>query len=421
MLYDNAQLLWLYSDTALATGEPMFARIACETANWVVREMQAPNGGYYATLDADSEGEEGKFYVWTTDELRQHLSAEEWSVVEQRYGLKGDGNFEGKWHLNVRTERPEIAKALELSVPRVDELLAGAHAKLLQVREQRVRPGRDEKILTSWNGLMIRGMARSGRLLARSEFVRSAQRALDFLRAQLWRDGRLLAMAKDGRAHLNAYLDDYVFLLDGLLELLQARWRTADLELAQALADAVLAHFEHKEGGGFYLTSDDHEKLIYRPIPTYDDAVPSGNGVAALSLLRLGHLLGEPRYLEAAERTLKALHASIAHAPSAHGTLLLALEEYLFPTQTIVLRGKPEALRPWVARCQQSYAPRRQTYAIPLDVEALPSILSERKPQGEVTAYVCTGHSCGAPITDLEQLDEALKGNEAPVPVTSNT
>jgi uncharacterized protein YyaL (SSP411 family) len=205
-----------------------------------------------------------------------------------------------------------------------------------------------------------------------------------------------------------------------LLELLQARWRAADLELAQALADAVLAHFENREGGGFYLTSDDHERLIYRPIPTYDDAVPSGNGVAAFSLLRLGHLLGEPRYLDAAARTLKALHASIAHAPSAHGTLLLALEEYLFPTQTIVLRGSPEASQPWVARCQQAYAPRRQTYAIPLDVQTLPSILSERKPLGEVTAYVCTGHSCGAPITDLAQLDEALKGNEALVPSSNS-
>ncbi|MDX1489057.1 MAG: thioredoxin domain-containing protein, partial [Acidiferrobacterales bacterium] len=380
MLYDNAQLLWLYSDTAIATGEPIFARIACETANWALREMQAPNGGYYSTLDADSEGEEGKFYVWTTEELQQRLSAEEWSVVESRYGLKGAGNFEGKWHFNVRMEISDVAAALGLSAPRVSELLESAHAKLLQARERRVRPARDEKILTSWNGLMIRGMAKTGRLLARTEFVHSAERALDFLRAELWHDGRLFATAKDGRAHLNAYLDDYVFVLDGLLELLQVRWRSTDLELAQALADAVLAHFENKKNGGFYLTSDDHEQLIYRPIPTYDDAVPSGNGVAAFSLLRLGHLLGEPRYLDAAERTLKALHASITHAPSAHGTLLSAVEEYLFPTQTIVLRGAPEALQPWVARCQQSYAPRRQTYAIPLDVEPLPAILKEHKP-----------------------------------------
>ncbi len=421
MLYDNAQLLWLYSDAAIATGEPAFARIACDTASWVVREMQATDGGYYSTLDADSEGEEGKYYVWTTDELQQCLSPEEWSVVEARYGLKGAGNFEGKWHLNVRMETPEIAQGLELDLPRVGDLLESAHAKLLRVREQRVRPGRDEKILTSWNGLMIRGMARTGRLLGRSEFVRSAEQALDFVRAKLWRDGRLLATSKDDRAHLNAYLDDYVFVLDGLLELLQARWRTTDLELALRLADAVLAHFENKELGGFYLTSDDHEKLIYRPIPTYDDAVPSGNGVAAFSLLRLGHLLGEPRYLDAAERTLKALHASITHAPSAHGTLLSAMEEYLFPTQTIVLRGAPEALRPWVERCQQSYAPRRQTYAIPLDVEGLPSILGERKPGGQVTAYVCTGHSCDAPITDLGRLDAALKSNEAPVAVASST
>jgi uncharacterized protein len=416
MLYDNAQLLWLYSDAAMASAEPLYRRIALETAHWVMREMQAPAGGYYSTLDADSEEEEGKFYVWSKEELRQLLSAEEWSVLESRYGLRAAANFEGKWHLNVRAELAAVAQNLKLSVERAGALLERARAKLLRAREQRTRPGRDEKILASWNGLMIKGMARAARLLEQPELLASAERARDFLRNELWQEGRLLATAKDGRARLNAYLDDYVFLMDGLLELLQARWRAADLEWLQALAEVVLTHFENKEQGGFYFTSDDHEQLIYRPVPTYDDAVPSGNGVAAHVLLRLGHLLGEPKYLAAAERALKALHPSITHAPSAHGTLLLALEEYLSPTQTIILRGKSEDMQPWVRRCNRFYAPRRQSFAIPLDAEPLPAMLALRKSLAPVTAYVCTGHSCSAPLMALDALDAQLAPEEAPVP-----
>ncbi|MFQ5935785.1 MAG: thioredoxin domain-containing protein [Acidiferrobacterales bacterium] len=419
MLYDNAQLLGLYSDCALATGDSLFPRVMAETAAWVMREMQAPEGGYYSTLDADSEGEEGKYYVWRTEELQQLLAPEQWSVVQSRYGLKENGNFEGQWHLNVQAHLDGVAKVLGLSPERVHDLLASAHDKLLQAREQRVRPGRDEKVLASWNALMIKGMVKAGRVLARDDLIASAERALEFLRRELWQDGRLLATAKDGRARFNAYLDDYVFLMDGLLELLQARWRDEDLKLLQALAEAVLKHFEDRERGGFYFTSDDHEKLIYRPMATYDDAVPSGTGVAALTLLRLGHLVGEFRYLDAAERTVKALYASITQAPSAHGTLLLAVEEVLFPTETIVLRGEPEAVRPWLARANQFYAPRRQTFAIPPDAKDLPGILAERESRATVTAYVCAGHSCLEPITDFRQLDDALKANEAGAPVAS--
>jgi hypothetical protein len=414
MLYDNAQLLCLYGDAAIASGEPLYRRIALETAHWVMREMQAPAGGYYSTLDADSEGEEGKFYVWTSGELQQLLSPEEWSVVEARYGLNTAANFEGKWHLNVRAELDKVAQDRKLSLQRTGELLESAHGKLLRARAQRIRPGRDEKILASWNGLMIKGMAHAARLLGEPELIASAERARDFLHTELWQGERLLATAKDGRARFNAYLDDYVFLMDGLLELLQARWRGADLEWLQALAEVVLTHFENKEQGGFYFTSDDHERLIYRPIPTYDDAVPSGNGVAAHVLLRLGHLLGESRYLAAAERALQALYPSINHAPSAHGTLLLALEEYLFPTQTIILRGKSEDMQPWLERCNRSYAPRRQSFAIPLDAEPLPAMLALRKPLAPVTAYVCAGHSCLAPLTELNALDKELALAEAP-------
>ncbi len=418
MLYDNAQLLRLYADAALATGSELFRRVAAETAGWVMREMQDPEGGYYSTLDADSEGEEGKFYLWTQPALAQALEPEELKAVEERYGLQGEGNFEGQWHLNVQRSVSEVGEALGVPAARAAELLERARAKLLAVRARRVRPGRDEKILTSWNALMIKGMARAGRLLGEPMLIHSAERALAFVTRTLWRGERLLATVKDGRAHLNAYLDDYVFLADALLELLQARWRVAELELARALMEVVLARFQ-APGGGFYFTADDHERLVYRPIPTHDDAVPSGNGVAAHVLLRLGHLLGEPRYLDAAEGTLKVLHNEMTHAPSANGSLLLALEEQLWPTQTIVLRGEPSELASWLARCNRYYAPRRLTIAIPNGVAPLPGLLAERRDSGKMTAYVCTGTSCLAPITALDELEGVLRRSEAPPPILS--
>lgn len=208
---------------------------------------------------------------------------------------------------------------------------------------------------------MIRGMAIAARHLERPEYAASAERALDFIRATLWRDGRLLATCKDGRAHLNAYLDDYVFLIDGILELLQVRWRDGDLAFALELAEVVLGHFQASDGG-FFFTGDDHEALIQRPKPLTDDATPSGNGVAATVLGRLGHVLGEPRFLEAAERTLIALWAGIEQNAYACAALLLATEEYLAPIQTIVLRGAAVALGDWHQSCARPYAPRRLTF-----------------------------------------------------------
>ena len=234
----------------------------------------------------------------------------------------------------------------------------------------------------------------------------------EFVRAQLWRDNRLLATTKDGKAHLNGYLDDYVHLMDGGLALLQARFRAADLDFIRDLADTVLARFEDKTRGGFYFTSDDHERLLQRPKPAGDDAIPSGNGVAAQALLRLGHLLGETRYLDAAEHTLMALGGAVAQYPSAHCGLLLALDEYLNPPQTIVLRGAPDALRSRHARCGTRYAPGRTALAIPSDVTNLTGLLAERRVQGNITAYLCSGHACQAPVSTFEEFEKALHASE---------
>ncbi len=417
MLYDNAQLLPLYADAALALHDPLFRRIALDTAAWVMRDMQSPAGGYYSSLDADTEGHEGRYYVWQREEVKQLLSPEEYAVVAPHYGLDRPPNFENEaWNLHVFQDADTLAKHLHLEPVQIEARLASARRKLNAARALRVTPGRDEKILTAWNGLMIKGMAHAGRLLGRDVCIDSAARAVDFVRAQLWRDGRLLATHKDGKSHLNAYLDDYAFLMDGVLELLQARWRDSDMQFLVQLADTLLAHFEDREQGAFYFTADDHEKLIHRPKPASDEAIPAGNGVAAQVLLRLGHLLGDTRYLDAAERTLKALYQDMARYPSGHNALLNALEEYHTPAQTVVLRGTREAMQPWIVRCQQRYAPRRVLLAIPGSATTLPGVLAERVAKNTVTAYVCAGHTCSAPITARAELDQALETTEASLP-----
>ena len=421
MLYDNAQLLPLYTDAALALHDPLFQRIALDTAAWVMHDMQSPEGGYYSSLDADTEGHEGRYYVWQRDEIRQRLSPEEYAVVAPHYGLDRPPNFESEaWNLHVFEDTDALADTLHLEPAQIAMRLASARRKLNAARLLRVAPGRDEKILTAWNGLMIKGMAHAGRLLGRDDCIASATRAVDFLRAHLWRYGRLLATHKDGKSHLNAYLDDYAFLMDGVLELLQARWRDSDMQFLIELAEALLTHFEDREQGGFFFTADDHEKLIHRPKPAGDEAIPAGNGVAALVLLRLGHLLGETRYLDAAERTLKALYRDMARYPSGHNALLNALEEYHTPAQTVVLRGSQDALQSWITRCQQRYAPRRVLLAIPEDAHYLPGVLAERVAKDTVTAYVCAGHACAAPITMLAELDAALQTTEASVPMAGS-
>lgn len=408
MLYDNGPLLALYAQAHAATGNPLFARIAHETAEWVMREMQSPEGGYYSTLDADSEGEEGKFYVWTRDQVRG-LLAEDYALFARRFGLDREPNFEGHYHLHVFTSSTELAQAFALTEPAVIEKLDQARATLKALRDQRIWPGRDEKILTSWNGLMMRGMAIAARHLEAPSYAASAERALDFIHTTLWREGRLLATYKDGKAHLNAYLDDYVYLIDGILELLQVRWREGDLAFAIELAEVVLKHFQDPDGG-FFFTSDDHETLIQRPKPVSDDAMPSGNGIAATVLGRLGHLLGETGYLEAAAETLESLWSVIEQNAHACTALLLATEEYLFPGETLVLRGDPETLALWQQRCARPYAPRRLCFPVPNDALQLPGVLADRIPRGTGTAYLCRGAQCEAPITTLAELEQRVSG-----------
>ncbi|HEY2145021.1 MAG TPA: thioredoxin domain-containing protein, partial [Steroidobacteraceae bacterium] len=262
MLYDNAQLLCEFARACLATGEALFARVAGETADWTLRDMRSPLGGFYSSLDADSQGIEGKFYVWNQAEVQALLTAQEYAALAPRFGLNREANFEGEWHLHTHDSIEAIAGLLNESTAAIHSRIESARAKLLKARNLRVWPARDEKILTSWNALMIKGLGIASRVLHRPDLAEAAFAAVDFARHHLWRDGRLLAAYKDGRAHLPAYLDDYAFLVDALLELLQTRWRSSDLAFARQLADVLLAQFENSDDGGFFFTAKDHEALI---------------------------------------------------------------------------------------------------------------------------------------------------------------
>jgi uncharacterized protein YyaL (SSP411 family) len=305
MLYDNGWLLRLYADAWAITRDPLFKRVCEETAAWVMREMQSPEGGYYSSLDADSEGHEGKFYVWTPAEVSALLTPAEYKLVAAVYGLDHAPNFEDThWHFGVAFSHETVAKDQGIDVDVARRMLDSARAKLLAARDKRVRPGRDEKILASWNALMIGGMAHAARVLGKPEWLASSRRALDFIRREMWRDGKLLATAKDGRAHLDAYLDDHAYLLAALLEVMQAQFDPRDLEWATKLGRVLLGEFLDPVNGGFFFTSHDHETLIHRPKPGPDNATPSGNAVAALSLNRLSFLTGETKFSEAAAGTL---------------------------------------------------------------------------------------------------------------------
>ncbi len=403
MLYDNGPLLRLYSDMWLIDRRPLYARAAAETAVWVMREMQAPAGGYYSTLDADSEQVEGKFYVWTPHAIKTALSVEEYEVVALHYGLDAPANFEHKeWHLQVVTALEDVARKLALPLAQVEALLDSSRARLLARREQRPRPARDEKILTGWNALMIRGMAHGARVFEEAHWLLSARRAADFIHAHLWRDGRLLASFKDGKADLNAYLDDYAFLLDALLELMQADFQPADLAWARELAEVLLAKFEDREHGGFFFVSHDHERLLQRAKIGARNDTPSGNSVAAFALDRLGHILGEPRYSVAAHRTVLAFSQLLEQQPEAHGMLGLALDEQLKPPTLVVLSGNADS-RAWQSALSTRYLPHVITLAIPDGTIDVPPTL--KKPGGaSVKAWVCQGVTCLPPITDIETL-----------------
>lgn len=317
MLYDNAQLLYLYSQVFKIYPDMNLDEIIRDSAQWVMTKMQAPEGGYYSSIDADSEKQEGKFYVWDINEVKNLLSAEEFSIVESHYGLNHPANFEGHWHFY-------IAEPLEVLGPEKNDLLQSAKKKLFAAREKRIAPGIDTKILTGWNALMIKAMLTAGYLCNESAWIDSANRALNYIEENLWKNQRLLATNSATHSRM-AYLDDYAFLIDALLTAYQYSHDKKQLDFAIELADNMIKHFEDQQAGGFFFTADDHETLIYRPKSFMDEAIPSGNAIAAKVLLMLGQLTADSRYTKSAEKTVKAGWPLLTQYPAEHAELLMSL------------------------------------------------------------------------------------------------
>jgi uncharacterized protein YyaL (SSP411 family) len=395
MLYDNAQLLPLYANCNRAD-------VAHGILAWLVREMTAASGGFYAALDADSEHEEGRFYVWQRDEVRALLDDREFAVAARHYGFDRPPNFEDKaWNPVVAMTPGDVAVELGIAVETARTHLSSARQKLFATRERRVRPGLDDKVLTAWNALAISGIARTVRTLGAPPLLGLAENALDNLYNAAWHDGRLYAKAGADAARFPGYLDDHALLLDALIEMLQCRWSERDMAWAVVLAEALLERFEDREHGGFFFTAHDHERLIQRPKPFTDEALPSGNGVAAHALLRLGHLVGETRYLDAAERALRAGFSSMRQMPLACCILLRALNDFMHPRTHVVVRfdGAAEEST-WRAAIADRANRRCDVYFIARDTGKLPGTLAAQAHASGGVAYVCRGMRCEPPVSD---------------------
>jgi uncharacterized protein YyaL (SSP411 family) len=414
MLYDNALLSSLYLHTYLVTGNPFYRRVAEETLDYVAREMTSPQGGFYSTQDADSEGVEGKFYTWTPAEIEAALPSEDAALFKRYYDVTERGNFEGKNILHVARDEQTVAADAGVSVERLREALQLGRQTLFALREQRVHPGRDEKILTAWNGLMLRSFAEAARYLDRADYLGIATRNAEFLLANLVQDGRVLRTYKDGRAHLNGYLEDYAFLADGLLALYEADFQPRWFAQARRLMDEAIALFADEQHGGFFDTGSDHETLISRPKDIMDNATPSGNSVATGVLLHLAAFTGEDAYRERAIEYLRALADIMAQHPQAFGHLLCALDFSLSPVKEIAISGDPQQAetRTLLHVINSRYRPNQVlACASPQNLEAaqIVPLLADRPAKDEKpTVYVCQHFTCLAPVTTAEELERLL-------------
>ena len=444
MLYDNAQLARAYLHAWQITGDATFRHIVAETLDYVLREMTSPEGGFYSTQDADSEGHEGKFFLWTPAEVTTLLAPEDARVFCAYYDVTARGNFrEGGPAANIlHTPRPPevVARDLGASPERLAQAAARGRAILFAAREQRIHPGRDDKILAEWNGLMINAFAEAGAALDRSDFIAAAERAAEFVLGRMSESANerinesqiancsgqqsaicnlqsaihLFRTYKDGRAHLNAYLEDYAAVALGLLGLYQVTCELHWLEMAVALAETIIARFGDGAAGGFFQTATDHEQLIARRKDFVDNAVPSGNALAVELLLRLGKLLDRSDFPERAAATLRLMADAMGQQPLAFGRLLCTLDFYLNPGQEIAIIGDPAAAetRALVAEVWRRYLPNGVlACAAPGDVTAqtiIPLLTARPQIGGRPTAYVCRNYACNLPVTEPAALAEQL-------------
>ena len=414
MLYDNAILVPVYLHAYQLTGKDLYRRVAIETLEWVAREMSDIDGGFYSSLDADSEGVEGKFYVWSLEELQRLLGPEDARLVAEYFGATARGNFEGTNILHLPRTIDVVAQRAGVEIERIGEALDRGRVILFAAREERVRPGRDEKVLTAWNGLMIRAFAEAATILGDDGYRVRAEDAANFLLRRLRReDGRLLRSYKDGQSKLLGYLEDYAFLADGLLALYEATFAPRWLEEAQSLAEATIGLFWDAESGTFYDTGSDHETLIARPKTIFDNAIPSGSSVALEVLQRLATIYDRPSWRERTERVLVGMREPMQRHPTGFGRLLSALDFALATPQEVAIVGSlgfgdTSAL---LATVRSRFRPNT-VLAVrePGTREAIqPALLRSRNlVEGRATAYVCERYACQRPVTTPRELAAQL-------------
>ncbi|CAG0989130.1 hypothetical protein BURK2_02281 [Burkholderiales bacterium] len=410
MLYDNALLLRLFADAFALDRDALFREAAEGIVQWLTTEMRAPEGLFYSSLDADAEHQEGKFYVWSREEVATLLSPGHFRVAAEFYGLTENPNFEGHaWHLRIHRPLPALAQGLGQTVDVVASAVNESRARLLAARSRRVRPGLDDKRLTAWNALTITALARAARVFARPDWLALARGAHAALLDGAWLGGRLAALAGSSEPALPGYLDDYAFVLEATLELLETDYRQSDFEWAIELAQALLRHFRGEDGGGFFFTANDHEALLARMRTGFDQATPSGNGVAAKALLRLWHLTSDRRYQDAAEETLSALAPRRGEEAEGRGALLCALLAWSEDTAVVWLRGALDRLTPW---CEALPAYRPQLLVLNLgDAPGPPAAPSPRAQETAAMAWVCRAGTCTPPIVNLSAFLDVMAGS----------
>ena len=421
MLYDNSQLARVYLHAWQVYGNPFYRCVTLEILDYVLREMTHPAGGFYSTQDADSDGAEGKFFLWTIDDIREQLG-DEAILFNEVYGVTPQGNFDeqhlppGQNILSVVTEPAAVAAKNGLDLSQIEHILGGARFKLFKVREQRVKPGKDEKILAAWNGLMLAAFAEAARdrsLGERAATYRSAaeRNAAFLLQAMRTEQGRLLRIWKEGQAKINAYLEDYACVIEGLLELYQTTFEERWFVAARELADIMLTHYIDP-AGGFFDVSDDHETLITRPKDLQDNAIPSGNAMATQVLLKLAAFTGDERYTRQAESLLTMLQPALAQAPLSFAQWLCALEFSLSRPPEIAIIGDRQATatQTLLDVAQTGYRPHQVVACTPPARinSAIPLLQDRPALNGQATAYVCRDFACQRPTTDPDTLKQQL-------------
>ncbi|MBA2278059.1 MAG: thioredoxin domain-containing protein, partial [Chloroflexia bacterium] len=413
MLYDNAQLVRVYVDAWRAFGDERYRAVAEETCAYVLREMTGPDGGFYSAQDADSEGEEGKFYVWTPEEIDAALPPDGADLVKLHFGVTAAGNFEGKTILSRVRDVEELSDATGLSGEEIESALTRAQERLLAVRKERVPPGTDDKVLTSWNGLMIGALAEAGRAFDRADLIAAAARNATFLLTTLRPDGRLLRSYRAGVAKIPAFLEDYAFLADGLLALYRATLETRWLDEARALVGEITARFGH-ETAGFYDTAADHERLVARPRDLQDGATPAGNSVAAEVLLTFAALTEDDALAARAEAVLATLAEPMREQPLGFGRFLSVLDDWLGPRRELVLAGAANdpSLRALATAAGHHFDPALiLARAVPDEPELSEryALLADRPlVHGTAAAYLCEQRTCLPPVTTAAELAALL-------------